>query len=466
MKFDILLKYREYLNETIKNRNTADRYYFAVLKLLKAEQFNSLEEITPEFLEAALSNIKTKNDFSAAKNGLKHLAEYDKQLKLPDDTFFKATSLKKRNWTKKEPKTIYLDTVQRKINALRNPKLKYGLRLMRLSGLRVSELSSLKKDDIKIDGDTITVNVQHGKGDKYGQVICDADPYLARSLTEYIRDTEEGLLFYTAGTMKKKAGQLGIECHDLRRIAAITHRQNLKAAGSTAAQANESTKEFLRHERFSTTKRYLFNRKLKFKIPLSLEQKQPKKKDVFRKFSPKEREIYNLALKNEPEITNMLQSLTEETGGHLEGLDYRLKSPDSVYEKAHGREELTAIEDMNDLIRYTGIYSSDSLAAATKKSLSLLQEKNYKIVKIKNSWDDKINPYKGINAVIRSPSGQTFEVQYHTQESFELKDGEMHRLYEQYRQLHPKSQKALKLLKTMFELSAKLQRPDNIDEVK
>ncbi|MDE6687560.1 MAG: hypothetical protein K2K17_09610, partial [Lachnospiraceae bacterium] len=57
---------------------------------------------------------------------------------------------------------------------------------------------------------------------------------------------------------------LGIECHDLRRICAITLRNELKKE-MPVEEANAQVKEQLRHARFSTTKRYLFNRKLRVK---------------------------------------------------------------------------------------------------------------------------------------------------------------------------------------------------------
>ena len=63
--------------------------------------------------------------------------------------------------------------------------------------------------------------------------------------------------------MRKKANALGMECHDLRRIFAIQTREALKKEVQVE-EANGIVMQQLRHVRFSTTKRYLFNRKLKF----------------------------------------------------------------------------------------------------------------------------------------------------------------------------------------------------------
>lgn len=274
MKFDILSAYRQHLQSTLKNRNTADRYYFAVVKLLNNYQFDSLNEISRETLESELMKCRGKNDFSATKNGLLHLHNFDNRLNIPDSNFFKEQSLKKRNRSKRPAKTLYLDTITRKVNAVKDEKLKLAYRLMLISGLRVGETSQLTKEDVSIDGDSITVNVRYGKGGSNGRVECMQDVWLAARLQDFCKDKEdEEKLFYAQPTMRQKANALGLECHDFRRIAAINYRKEQLQQGTTFPEANEQTKDFLRHARFSTTKRYLFNRKLKIKRPDPPEQK-------------------------------------------------------------------------------------------------------------------------------------------------------------------------------------------------
>lgn len=162
---------------------------------------------------------------------------------------------------------MVLETIDRKINRLENEKLKLAFRLMKVSGLRVAEVASLKKTDIQVEGNQIFVTVHHGKGGSNGVVHCMPDSYLLNKLSMFIASkSDEEKLFYSASAMKKKALELGIECHDFRRIAAITYHQSLrKEQNLSVEQADELTQEFLRHERFSTTKRYLYNRKLELK---------------------------------------------------------------------------------------------------------------------------------------------------------------------------------------------------------
>ncbi|MCL1995522.1 MAG: tyrosine-type recombinase/integrase [Defluviitaleaceae bacterium] len=266
MKYNILNDFRRYLNNKY-NKNTADTYYFAVDKILKNHQFGDLSEVN--FGSLGIDKIKgNKNEFSAIKNGLKNLNKFSSDFKIPKDDFFKEISKKKRNFIKSKGKEINLDKTRRKINATKNDKYKLAFRLAMVSGLRVSELSQLSKKDLKIDSDAnkIDVFIERGKGGKKGNVLSMEDPYLCQKLSGYIEKLNNGdKIFPAKQSLKNKAKSLGIEMHDLRRIFAITYRKNLMNEGVGILQANEATQNALRHTRFSTTKRYLFNKKLRFK---------------------------------------------------------------------------------------------------------------------------------------------------------------------------------------------------------
>lgn len=468
MKYNILSEFRKYLLNKLSNKNTADRYYFAVIKCFKELQFDNLTDISKEFLEDSLKRIKSKSDFSALKNGLFHLHEFDNTFSIPEDDILRNLGKNKLRGTKQASKDIYPNTVKRKINSIKEKKFKLGFRLMQLSGLRVSELASLAKKDIQIKDGIIDIILERGKGGKSGEIRCDRDNYLAGALSEYLDSIEDDnkKIFYSAKTMKNKALELGIECHDLRRIAAINHRNKLKDDGMSIQDANENTKKYLRHERFSTTKRYLFNRKLKFKdnttfeVPPDIESNE-----FYKKFDDKEKEIYQLAIKNEPEITKFIKRITQNTGGVLSGLENRLKTPESIYEKAHCREENTEVKDMSDLIRYTEVYDSDNFSKAINENFKKIKRKGFEIVKVKNYWNKPYNPYNGVNTVIRTDKGQNFEIQYHTQESLDIKE-ELHKIYEKCRKLNSNSKKAQKYIEEMLNLSKDIKIPSGIEEIK
>lgn len=263
MKYDILLPFKDWLQGQL-SPNTARTYYAAVVKLFREQQFNDLGQIDAEWIkEETAKRFRTRNEYSAVKNGLKWLAKYNPDLKLPSEKDFLAVSSKKRNYSKRPPKTIYLKPTQRKINQIENKRLKYAYRLAMISGLRVSELADLEADDITLDGGKIFVRVNKGKGGHGGTIECRPDPYLYERLPDYLKEYPKGKIFYAEGYMRECANKLGIECHDLRRIYAITTRNNLKKE-MPVEEANEIVQQRMRHVRFSTTKRYLFNRKLKF----------------------------------------------------------------------------------------------------------------------------------------------------------------------------------------------------------
>lgn len=94
MKYDILEPFKEYLYSQLP-ANTARTYYAAVNKLFKDIQFNSLEQIDKDWInEKCREQFITRNEYSAVKNGLKRLKEYDSMLQLPSEDEFHAVSIK------------------------------------------------------------------------------------------------------------------------------------------------------------------------------------------------------------------------------------------------------------------------------------------------------------------------------------------------------------------------------------
>lgn len=266
MKYDVLEGLKEYLEKEY-GKNTAKKYYAAAVKLFRDDYDLTVSGINEEGIKERMNRIRGKNEFSAAKQAVLGLKKVYPDISIPDEAWLREESLHRKNRSKKKTKTIDLDATQRKINQIADKKLKFAFRLAMDSGLRVSELAEVRPEDLTFKDGEIYVNVTHGKGGSNGIVKCQKDPYLYEHLQEYIKerpDQEEEKLFYASNTMQKKAHDLGIECHDLRRICAITLRNELKKE-MPVEEANAQVQEQLRHSRFSTTKRYLFNRKLRVK---------------------------------------------------------------------------------------------------------------------------------------------------------------------------------------------------------
>lgn len=138
----------------------------------------------------------------------------------------------------------------------------------------------------------------------------------------------------------------------------------------------------------------------------------------------------------EPRITGAMQGIAGKIGdSQLIGLEYRLKGDDSLKRKlATDLLEDSAVapsrvlDDIKDSIRYTMEIPSKSYTQGVRQAITDLQTKGFKNVTFKNTWESA--GYKGINSTWRDPaSGQIFELQFHTMDSFVAKmDG--HALYE------------------------------------
>lgn len=177
---------------------------------------------------------------------------------------------------------------------------------------------------------------------------------------------------------------------------------------------------------------------------------------------------YNKAISNEPDITKQVQETAKTIGMDVVGLEYRIKGQDSYLRKIRTNYDPSGNQyEINDILRYTYTSDSNNLASKTLETIDKYSALGYNTIKIKNSWYDSDNPYNGINTTIQAPNGQKFEMQYHTPESFELKNGKLHELYEKQRLIKDRtSEEYLLLDDEMMELSSKLKTPSGIERIK
>lgn len=175
-------------------------------------------------------------------------------------------------------------------------------------------------------------------------------------------------------------------------------------------------------------------------------------------------------VKTEPQITETLKSIAKASNGHLEGLDFRLKSKDSLIRKIETDallEDISiqeAAKQIKDVLRYTTILEPDDFGKNYDEMNTKLIKSGFEIIKVKNTWSDS-GPYKGVNTILEK-DGIAFEMQYHTQESFELKNGKLHELYEERRLPATSQERKLELDKEMVQLSKNLTVPNGIEGVK
>lgn len=131
-------------------------------------------------------------------------------------------------------------------------------------------------------------------------------------------------------------------------------------------------------------------------------------------------------------VTRDMQRLEGENAKLL-GLDHRMKSEDSLArkietdaEKKHLSPE-TAASGIHDVLRYTLAIDADRYQETVPCVLRRLEEKGYEVQKFNNAWGGKY--YQGVNVQLKTPGGIPIELQFHTPQSFAIKQAS-HGVYE------------------------------------
>ena len=171
--------------------------------------------------------------------------------------------------------------------------------------------------------------------------------------------------------------------------------------------------------------------------------------------------------KIEPTITADISNIATKSGGKLVGLENRLKSPYSIKRKieaevADGFSRSLSLNKIRDAIRYTTVFKENDFVTRYKAMQHLLATEGYKTIVVKNTWKND-SAYKGVNTFIQNEDGDVFEMQYHTQQSFDVKNGLLHKLYEKFRDPKTPIHEKEKLLLEMRKLSSKIKVPEDVE---
>ncbi|MEL6922279.1 MAG: hypothetical protein AAFO77_14925, partial [Pseudomonadota bacterium] len=142
----------------------------------------------------------------------------------------------------------------------------------------------------------------------------------------------------------------------------------------------------------------------------------------------------------EVRVTPMLQDLASRYDGHMVGLDFRLKSEESLSRKISqevieqpGQYYSQVAARIKDVLRYTIVFPENAYAAGVQAARDDLIAQGFREVKFKNTWGGP--GYRGINANYQTTEGFVFELQFHTSLSHRTKEQGTHALYEQQRLL-------------------------------
>lgn len=187
---------------------------------------------------------------------------------------------------------------------------------------------------------------------------------------------------------------------------------------------------------------------------------------------------YEECVRVEPRITSDLCDIAETLGTEMFGLQYRIKSAgddengvcriaDKIAEMiAEG--EMTgnpvtyeeAVRNFSDILRYTQAETPDTLTENYLATKDMLEERDYKLVRVRNSWQTftESAPYRGLNTLFVSPDGILFELQFHTAESLVTKEAE-HYNYEKIRNPRTSDEDRLALRAESYRMYSELTEP-------
>ncbi len=153
----------------------------------------------------------------------------------------------------------------------------------------------------------------------------------------------------------------------------------------------------------------------------------------------------------------------EDPSRSLVGLENRLKGKDRLTEKVEadmtkwGVTAQRAFANVKDAIRYTFLYPDNRYSDGVLVDCQRMRAAGFELAERRNLWTG--DQYKGINSRWRVPGdGQMFEVQFHTQASFEAKQV-THGAYERLRTLPDDHEDIHKLRDYQREVTAEVPVP-------
>jgi hypothetical protein len=158
--------------------------------------------------------------------------------------------------------------------------------------------------------------------------------------------------------------------------------------------------------------------------------------------------------------------------GHLvDGTEeYALKTPDRFKEKVAREKEKNPdkpteeiISEIHDAVRYTFILEVDEYYEAYWEAEGELESQGYELQVRRNMWANL--EYKGINSRWQDPdSNLPFEIQFHTQDSWEVKQ-QTHAAYEKIDDVRTPVVERERLREHQKEISARIPEPPQVMEI-
>ena len=181
-------------------------------------------------------------------------------------------------------------------------------------------------------------------------------------------------------------------------------------------------------------------------------------------------EIHESAIEREPELTGAVEECASRLGGRPVGLEARLKEPDSIARKMktythHGTSPERAKKQINDANRYTVTFENDSFTDSFFKAKAMLEAQGYEMLTCKNTLKLTGVEYRGVNCMMRGKDGSIWELQFHTAQSYEVKEFGTHGYYEEARAETTSEKRKKELSDIMTKLADKIIAPAGIERI-
>jgi hypothetical protein len=136
--------------------------------------------------------------------------------------------------------------------------------------------------------------------------------------------------------------------------------------------------------------------------------------------------VLRRARDHQPDVRRIIDQLVMQAGGILAGIEFEFKSRESLERKIRSNAEVfgltlnEAADRINDSLRYTMVAQPSIYRSSVDAVLRGLLGLGWQMW-IKNTWS-RGAAYMGINVGVRTGSGFTFEIQFHTEESLRIKE--------------------------------------------
>jgi len=197
-KLEKELKLRNFSKETIRG------YLYSVNKFLKYSKGKGINKnILKEFI---LKHLEKQNPSSVAKDYFAIKFFFEKVLKEK----VKLPSIKRN---KTLPDILTIEEIKKIIKNTANIKHKLIIKLIYGTGLRVSEIVNLKKENVNIEEELIKIKLSKGKKDRFVKIPCsikeELNNYMKLEIGEYLFESNRGgkLTKATIQAIIKNAGK-------------------------------------------------------------------------------------------------------------------------------------------------------------------------------------------------------------------------------------------------------------------